>query len=206
MEFTPSQLTEDDIPSRRPRDTRLIHALLSSLSVPSYQERVPLMLIDFAYRYTRSVLADAASLDVEGYGPETRGGRNKQDEGVSLTSLRMAVAARQAGQISPVLGKSDLAEMALETNRVGLPRVAREFGIRLPEERFILTGGGYGLLEEWEEEEEVVEEAAEPQKLDVDAVMGEDGDDENDNGLLGEEDVDDDEFQEVMGDTKMTDA
>jgi len=36
--------------SRKPRDARIIHLILSSLGVTSYQERVPLMLMDFAYR------------------------------------------------------------------------------------------------------------------------------------------------------------
>jgi transcription initiation factor TFIID subunit 9B len=199
--------TDDDTPSRRPRDARLIHALLSSQGVTSYQERVPLMLIDFAYRYTRSVLADAQVLDREGYTPETTRGRgNKDEEGVSGTSLRLAVASRAAGQLQPGLGKQDLLEMGQETNRIGLPRVERDFGVRLPEERFLLTGNGFSLQEEWMEEEEINEEGPEGEKSD-ETMLDQPGDEDEGGVLLGDE-MEEDEFEEVMGirqDNKMSD-
>lgn len=36
--------------TRKPRDARIIHLILASMGVSAYQERVPLMLMDFAYR------------------------------------------------------------------------------------------------------------------------------------------------------------
>ena len=42
-----------------PRDVRLLHLLLASQAIHQYEERVPLQLMDFAYRYTRGVLKDA---------------------------------------------------------------------------------------------------------------------------------------------------
>lgn len=198
---------EDDAPNRRPRDTRLIHTLLASQGVTSYQERVPLMLIDFAYRYTRAVLSEASSLDAEGYATATepqrgRGGGNKEEHGVSMTSLRMAVAARQAAQVQPDLAKADMLEMGQELNRVGLPRVEREFGVRLPEERFVLTGGSYGLLEEWEEDEEIDDE----ELMNVDEQMADQPAEEDDGEMLVDEDVEQDEFEEVMGIAKPDEA
>src|SRR5690242_19093890 len=47
---------------KRPRDARLIHMLLSNLGVTAYQERVPLQLLDFAYRHSSSILSDALHL------------------------------------------------------------------------------------------------------------------------------------------------
>jgi transcription initiation factor TFIID subunit 9B len=199
--------TDDDTPSRRPRDARLIHALLASQGVTSYQERVPLMLIDFAYRYTRSVLADAQLLDREGYTPETRGRGNKDDDNVSGTSLRLAVASRATAQLQPGLAKQDLLEMGQETNRIGLPRVERDFGLRLPDERFLWTGNGFSLQEEWMEEEEVDDEEGEVEK--PDELMLDQPDEEDDGGMVLDEDVEEDEFEEVMGlrqDNKMSDA
>jgi transcription initiation factor TFIID subunit 9B len=200
---------DDDAPNRRPRDVRLIHSLLGSQGVTSYQERVPLMLIDFAYRYTRSVLADAASLDAEGYGPETRGRGANKEEGVTMTSLRLAVASRQAAQVQPKLGKADLQEMGLETNRIGLPRVEREFGVRLPDERFVLTGNEFLLKDEWMEEEEDDEIEGEDETEKPDEAMPDQPEDEDDGIGLDDEEMDDDQFEEVMGvqqDKKMTDA
>ena len=42
-----------------PRDVRLLHLLLASQAIHQYEERVPLQLMDFAYRYTKGILKDA---------------------------------------------------------------------------------------------------------------------------------------------------
>jgi transcription initiation factor TFIID subunit 9B len=178
----------------KPRDARLIHALLASQGVAAYQERVPLMLIDFAYRYTRGILSDASNLAAEGYGntgPTT--GRNaSNNEDISMTSLRLAVAARQITQFQPTVHKHDLLEMAVETNKVGLPRVDREFGIRLPSERHLFTGSAYQLQEEWEDDVSVEGDPQPDEKPDT--VMQDD-----EGGLLDNEEMEEDEFEEVMG-------
>jgi transcription initiation factor TFIID subunit 9B len=181
----------------KPRDARLIHALLASQGVTAYQERVPLMLIDFAYRYTRGILSDAANLAAEGYGntaPTSGRGANAKDEDISMTSLRLAVAARQITQFQPTVHKHDLLEMANETNKVGLPRVDREFGLRLPSERHLFTGSSYQLQEDWEDDIST-EEVAQPDAQ-ADTVMQDD-----EGGLLNDDDMDEDEdeFKEVMG-------
>lgn len=119
-----------------------------------------------------------------------------------MTSLRMAVAARQAAQVQPDLAKADMLEMGQELNRVGLPRVEREFGVRLPEERFVLTGGSYGLLEEWEEDEEIDDE----ELMNVDEQMADQPAEEDDGEMLVDEDVEQDEFEEVMGIAKPDEA
>lgn len=182
----------DEKNNPKPRDARLIHALLASQGVTSYQERVPLMLIDFAYRYTRGVLSDAATLAAEGYGTQdtrTTGKAAATQDDINMTSLRLAVASRQISQFQPSLGKPDLLEMAAETNKIGLPRVEREFGVRLPSEKYLFTGSGFVIPEEWEEEVLLGDGEVENQ----DTVM------QDNAGLLNDEDVDEDEFEEVMG-------
>jgi transcription initiation factor TFIID subunit 9B len=199
---------EDGQFPHRPRDTRLIHSLLASQSVSAYQERVPLMLIDFAYRYTRSILSDAATLSAEGYGLSTHTGRGAalQDD-INLTSLRLAVESRKVAQFQPLLAKADLLEMAQETNRIGLPRAERDFGLRLPNEKYLLTGTGFSLQEEWDEEESM-EDEEEEMNGDKDEVMMDDGE-EGEGGVLDNEEMEQDEFEEVMGvnqDKQMTDV
>jgi transcription initiation factor TFIID subunit 9B len=102
--------------------------------------------------------------------------------------------------------KADLIEMALETNRIGLPPVRKEYGIRLPSDKFLLTGGTFRLQDEWEEDDvpdDEDEDVAEP----MDSVMKDRAEgEEDDGGLLDDEDMEEDEFEEVMGiksDTKM---
>jgi transcription initiation factor TFIID subunit 9B len=198
---------------KRPRDAHLIHTLLATQGVTSYQERVPLMLIDFAYRYTRSILSDAATLSAEGYGGSaSAGGTEEQRRGrgaansddVTMTAARLAASARQIGQLPAHMSKADLIDLAGDTNRIGLPQVRREFGVRLPGDKFLLTGGAFRLQDEWEEDED--EGLGEDEGGGVgepeDTVMADE--DDADGGLL-DEDMEEDEFEEVMGtgDTKM---
>jgi transcription initiation factor TFIID subunit 9B len=166
------------------------------------------MLIDFAYRYTRSILSDAAALSAEGYAapPQTSGRGAALQDDITLTTLRMAVASRSAAQFRPTLAKADLLEMAQETNRIGLPRIERDFGLRMPSEKYLLTGGGFNLQEEWDEEELVEEKEGDESK---DEVMKDAEDGEGEGGLLDNEEVEEDEFEEVMGadeDKTMADA
>ncbi|KAL4917862.1 transcription initiation factor IID, 31kD subunit-domain-containing protein [Aspergillus aurantiobrunneus] len=177
----PSTSLKDSGKSRRPRDVRLIHMLLASQGVTAYQERVPLQLLDFAYRYTSSVLQDAVHLTTEGYagtGPDGGGaGANRgplEVHSVTLPSLRLSIASRLHYQFQTGLPKEFLMDVAAERNRVTLPGATRGFeagsgkpaasnsvlmaGMRLPPERFCLTGTGWKMSDEWdsEGEEEVV--------------------------------------------------
>ncbi|EAW07375.1 putative transcription initiation factor TFIID, 31kD subunit [Aspergillus clavatus NRRL 1] len=180
----PSTSLKDSGKSRRPRDVRLIHMLLASLGVTAYQERVPLQLLDFAYRYTSGVLQDAVHLATEGYAGAVGDGGGGAGRGpvevnsVSLPALRLSIASRLHYQFQTGLPKEFLLDVAAERNRVALPGAARGFdsaaaqaksaaqvnqsvimgGMRLPPERFCLTGTGWDMKDEWESEgEEEVE-------------------------------------------------
>lgn len=175
----PSTSLNDNGKYRRPRDARLIHMLLASLGVTAYQERVPLQLLDFAYRYTSSTLQDAVHLAMEGYaGVPTGPGETSVSTGsgrgvvelntITLQALRLSIASRLHYQFQPGLPKEFLVDVATERNRIALPGVARggetaaksSFsnvsmgGMRLPPERFCQTGTGWNLKEEWESEGE----------------------------------------------------
>ena len=195
--------------SKRPRDARLIHLVLSSLGIHSYQERVPLQLLDFAYRYTSSVLSDSLRLSAEGYtaanqgegrgrGRGGGGGGGGEDGTISVTALRQAIASRSGYTFHPALPKEFMLEQAQERNRIALPKVERGYGVQLPPEKYCLTGVGWGLREEWESDEELEEEASRAQggreETDADERMGGmDGamedDDEDEEGAGRMEDV-----------------
>jgi transcription initiation factor TFIID subunit 9B len=184
---------QDNGTSKRPRDARLIHMLLSSLGVSAYQERVPLQLLDFAYRHTSSILSDALHLSSDAYvSQQTRardapaGGIKDVDGQVSMSAVRLAIQSRLQYQFSGGngggLSKEFLLEIAEARNKVALPRMAQnEWGVRLPNEKFVLTGVPWGLKDEWETE--TVEEDTQG-----DVVMGIGGiDGVMDNGMEGEE-------------------
>lgn len=197
------------------------------MGVAAYTERVPLQLLDFSYRYTSGVLSDALAYEPPVPSSLPQSEKKKRDttadEGISLNALRTSVAGRAATMGGSAgyaggLSKEFLAELASERNRVALPRVEREFGVRLPPERYCFTGVGWGVKEAWETEE--VEGAQEEES--GDEAMGEGGpvgsaaadgfgkaggagageEADTEMGGMGDEEdeeVDEDEFREVMG-------
>ncbi|KAA8651624.1 hypothetical protein EYZ11_004897 [Aspergillus tanneri] len=218
----PSTSLKDSGKSRRPRDVRLIHMLLASLGVAAYQERVPLQLLDFAYRYTSSVLQDAVHLATEGYAGSTDGttGRGTEVNSVTLQALRLSIASRLHYQFQTGLPKEFLMDVAAERNRVALPGATRGFdagqqqkppanqsvlmgGMRLPPERFCLTGVGWNMKDEWESEgEEEGEGEGEGAAKGGDTMglaAGQDGEDEDE-----DEDGEDGKMEDIFGeDTAM---
>lgn len=157
--------------SATPRDVRLLHLILASIGVTSYQDRVPLQLMDFAYRYTHGVLQDALY-----YNDHAHAGTSSLPAGVAPTSapltvedVRLAVSARVNYQFKPAPPKELLLEMAQERNRRPLPAVGPQYGIRLPPEKYCLTS------KEWkyqEEPDQVVEDVEEVKEEDGDTSMG----------------------------------
>ncbi|GIK04740.1 transcription initiation factor TFIID subunit 9 [Aspergillus viridinutans] len=232
----PSTSLTDSGKSRRPRDVRLIHMLLASLGVTAYQERVPLQLLDFAYRYTSGVLQDAVHLATEGYAGATDAGPSSsrgpvEVNSVTLPALRLSIASRLHYQFQTGLQKEFLMDVASERNRVALPGASRGFdtagqtksvsaanqsvimgGMRLPPERFCLTGTGWNMKDEWESEgEEEVEDAAAQAGVGQDqernaggglAGVKEEGDED-----MGEGDDEDGKMEDIFGeDTAMGDG
>jgi transcription initiation factor TFIID subunit 9B len=159
----PMTSVQDSGLGKRPRDARLIHMLLSSMGVTAYQERVPLQLLDFAYRHSSSILSDALHLSSDAYvSQQTRakdappGGALRDADGqVSANAVQFAISSRLqyqfgGGNGGGGLNKDFLLETAQNRNKVALPRVLQnEWGVRLPSERFVLTGVPWGLKGEW---------------------------------------------------------
>ncbi|EGX44267.1 Transcription initiation factor TFIID subunit 9 [Orbilia oligospora] len=146
--------------SRRPRDARTIHLMLASLGVTSYQERVPLALMDIAYRYTNSVLQDAL-LYWDAAHPATTTGQPPPQ--ITISDLRMAISAKVNHQFVAAPPKEFLLDVSQDRNKVALPPVKKDWGTKLPPEQYCLTGVNWELLadptddgvdEEEEEEEE----------------------------------------------------
>lgn len=166
----PAQTSTQQQPSSapRPRDSRLVELLLTSQGVTSYEQRVPLQLLDFAYRHTSSVLNDALHLTGDPYTTQagskpsgTTGGASAPPSGdasVSASAVKVAIAARlgyqfRGGSSGGGISKEYMQELARERNKVALPKIVpNEWGVRLPSERFVLSGTGWGLKDIWGEE------------------------------------------------------
>ena len=185
----------DTIPSKRPRDARLVHLILAHYGCTSYQERVPLQLMDFAYRYTSSVLQDALHLTNEGYGTAGAGagtgpgtgkgiggagaGSGDGNSVVGMSAVRLAIHSRTHYQYSPTLPKEVMMDLAQDRNRIGLPQLQKEFGgMRLPPEQFLLTGQGWQLAEEFDMDDMDALENGDAVMLDQEICENGDGEEE----------------------------
>ncbi|RMD45071.1 hypothetical protein DV735_g197, partial [Chaetothyriales sp. CBS 134920] len=213
----PATSLSDDGTSKRPRDHRIIHLLLQHMGITAYQERIPLQLMDFAYRYTSSVLSDALHIQNEGYdqadnattskGSRAKTAATKAEEGdISIQALRMAVGSKISYQFAGpgALPKEFLKGLADERNRISLNAQAKEGergypmmvgGVKLPHEKYCLTGVSWGLKEEWDSEGE--ESAEEEPNGDATATATH-GDDSRMDGV--EETMDEDEDVGTMED------
>ena len=136
---------------------------------------------------------DALHFVSEGYGtsgPGTGSGKaavQNDMSPVTLSALRLSIASRTHYQFNPTLPKEFYNEIAQEKNRVGLPPVSRDWGMRLPPEQYCLTGTGWNLRENWDEEDEEMEDVVKEERLeDVNGeeAEGEDGEDEEGGGRM----------------------
>lgn len=161
--------------------------------------------MDFAYRYTSNVLSDALHIQNEAYdqadgATQTKGrgskqNQNKSDEGdISLTALRLAIGSKMGYQFQGSLPKEFLKQLADERNRISLQTQTRDGdkggplvgGVRLPHEKYCLTGVGWGLKDEWDSEgEESLAEPEEEDRPEPEDLMQMD-DRENDEDVEGE--------------------
>lgn len=150
----------------RPRDQRTVELLLTAQGVSAFESRVPLLLLDFAYRHTASILSDALYLGADPYTTHagarpsaTAGGTagvpgTGGDATVSAGAVKLAIGSRLVYQFrgggsmtgGGGISKDSLSQLAAERNKVALPRVPPgEWGVRLPSEKFVLSGVGWGL-------------------------------------------------------------
>ncbi|KAI1170676.1 transcription initiation factor IID, 31kD subunit-domain-containing protein [Nemania sp. FL0916] len=232
---TPSTTTHEP----RPRDARTIELLLTSQGVTSFDNRVPLLLLDFAYRHTSSILNDALHLTGDPYTanagakPSASSGAVPTaapggDANVSTNAVHIAIASRQAYQFRGGSGgggggggatsaggagggsggggasKEWLQELARERNKIALPRVlANEWGVRLPNERFVLSGQGWELRDQWDvegggsdsDDEDVDEDAMEGVETSKDKDKGGEGEGGGLDEYLDEDDVGDEDME-----------
>ena len=131
--------------------------------------------MDFAYRHTSSVLNDALHLSGDPY--VTQAGSKASassgatapppgDATVSANAVKLAIGARlsyqfRGGSAGGGISKEYMQELSRERNKIALPKIVpNEWGIRLPSERFVLTGTSWGLRDIWDEADDDDEEEA----------------------------------------------
>lgn len=205
----------------RPRDARTLELLLTAQGVTSYEQRVPLLLLDFAYRHTSAVLSDALHLSADPYTshagarPSAASGAapvNVGDANISANAVQLAIASRLGFQFrgggggggGGGISKEWMLETARERNKVALPKVhPTEWGVRLPSERFVLNGLSWGLRDVWagqedESEEDEEEQAAEAMEgVETEDVTGDGVEGGTMDDVFGDDGLEDEEMVEL---------
>lgn len=79
------------------------------------------------------------------------------DAPITANGVKLAIGARlgyqfRGGSSGGGISKDYMQELARERNKVALPRIVpNEWGVRLPSERFVLSGTSWGLKDMWDE-------------------------------------------------------
>lgn len=123
-----------------PRDVRLLNLIFATQNIHHYQDHVPLQLMDFAHRYTRSVLKDALVYNDHAKPLNTNTNLNSNaNTTVTTDDIRLAIAAAANYQFKPAPPKELMLELAHERNAKSLPAIIPKWGLNLPPEKYCLT-------------------------------------------------------------------
>ncbi|KAI5956477.1 TAF9 [Candida jiufengensis] len=144
----PQQQSQPTIEKKEivPRDVRLLHLIFATQGIQNYQDHVPLQLMDFAHRYTKSILKDALIYNDHSK-PSTNSNINSNtNTTVNTDDIRLAIAARSNYQFKPVPPKELMLELAQERNSKPLPPVIPKWGLNLPPEKYCLTARDWDTI------------------------------------------------------------
>lgn len=147
--------------TRPSRDPAAVHKLLETAGITSYHERVPLQIMDFAYRHTLATLNDARSLIDAGYDTsQAKPPKKTRAAAMTITPydltsvpypiLKLSIRLRADTQFHTALPKAFQEELAEEINATPFPAMPDEWGSGLPPDQHCLLGVGWRLQKERE--------------------------------------------------------
>ncbi|CAI5759827.1 unnamed protein product [Candida verbasci] len=166
---TDNTITSNNVSEKKekivPRDVRLLHLIFATQGIQNYQDHVPLQLMDFAHRYTKSILKDALVYNDHTKPINTNTNLNSnQNTSINTDDIRLAIAARSNYQFKPVPPKELLLELAQERNSKPLPTIIPKWGLYLPPEKYCLTARDWDDIYDEPEEEEFDKQQQKEQK------------------------------------------
>ncbi|KAI8983750.1 transcription initiation factor IID, 31kD subunit-domain-containing protein [Pilobolus umbonatus] len=118
-----------------PRDAKIVSLILQSLGVSDYDPKVVHQLLEFAHRYTSDVFQDALI-----YAEHA----SKTD--LDLDDIQLAIQGRVNHSFTTPPPKEFLLELAQEKNKLPLPLIPEKYGIRLPADKYCLTGINFSIV------------------------------------------------------------
>lgn len=126
---------EDHPPARKPRDARIVEAILKSMGVDSYDPRVVNQLLELLYRYVSSVLLDAREYCEHADKTE-----------IDLEDIRLAIRSKCSFSFTQPPPRDVTMRLAAERNSIPLPPVDQRAGVALPPTDDQLTAQNYRVI------------------------------------------------------------
>jgi len=128
-----SSTTSGETETKDPKDAQVIKAILSDLGISEYEPRMIAQLMEYVYRYVTDIAEDAKMIST-----------HAKKKLIDVDDVRLAAQVyNEQGQVP---SREVLLEVARSKNANPLPTPkSLTSGLRLPPDRFCLTGCNYRL-------------------------------------------------------------
>ncbi|EDV93586.1 transcription initiation factor TFIID subunit 9 [Drosophila grimshawi] len=117
-----------------PKDAQVIMSILKELNIQEYEPRVVNQMLEFTYRYVTCILEEAKVY-----------ANHARKKTIDLEDVRLATEVTMDKSFTGPPSRHVLAKMADLRNAMPLPAIKPHCGLRLPPDRYCLTGVNYKL-------------------------------------------------------------
>ncbi|KAH8364923.1 hypothetical protein KR200_004326 [Drosophila serrata] len=117
-----------------PKDAQVIMSILKELNIQEYEPRVVNQMLEFTFRYVTCILDDAKVY-----------ANHARKKTIDLDDVRLATEMTLDKSFTGPLSRHVLAKVAELRNNMPLPPIKPHCGLRLPPDRYCLTGVNYKL-------------------------------------------------------------
>ncbi|KAG7312509.1 hypothetical protein JYU34_002030 [Plutella xylostella] len=117
-----------------PKDAQVIMSIMKEVGITDHEPRVVNQLLEFTYRYVTSVLDDARVFAA-----------HSKKKAIDLDDVRLAVQMQLDKSFTSPPPREVLLEIARVKNVNPLPLIKPHCGLRLPPDRYCLSGCNYKL-------------------------------------------------------------
>ncbi|KAH8289680.1 hypothetical protein KR054_009083 [Drosophila jambulina] len=117
-----------------PKDAQVIMSILKELNIQEYEPRVVNQMLEFTFRYVTCILDDAKVY-----------ANHARKKTIDLDDVRLATEMTLDKSFTGPLPRHVLAKVAELRNNMPLPPIKPHCGLRLPPDRYCLTGVNYKL-------------------------------------------------------------
>ncbi|XP_037950216.1 transcription initiation factor TFIID subunit 9 [Teleopsis dalmanni] len=115
-----------------PKDAQVIMSMLKEVGIQDYEPRVINQLLEFTYRYVTCILDDAKAF-----------ANHARKKTIDLDDVNLAVEMVNDKSFTSPPPRHILAKLAEARNSMPLPPVKPHCGLRLPPDRYCLSGCNY---------------------------------------------------------------